>query len=109
MIASTPFVLAQAAAPQGPNSLLTFAPLLVLFVVFYFVMIRPQMKKQKETRAMLSALARGDEVVTSGGVAGKIEEVGDSFTTLEIAPSVKIRVQKGAISQVLPKGTLKNS
>lgn len=109
MIASMPLVLAQAAAPQAPNQLLAFAPLLVLFVVFYFVMIRPQMKKQKETRAMLSALARGDEVVTSGGVAGRIEEVGDSFTTIEIAPSIKVRVQKGAITQVLPKGTLKNS
>ena len=104
------FILAQAApVAQAPNPLMTFLPLIGLFVVFYFLMIRPQMKRQKEARAMVAALAKGDEVVTNGGIAGRIEEVGDSFLTIEIAPSVKVKVQKGAVSQVLPKGSLKSS
>ncbi len=102
------FVLAQAAPAAGAgNPLVSFLPLIGLFVVFYFLMIRPQMKRQKEQRAMLAALAKGDEVVTTGGIAGRIEEVGESFLSVEIANGVKVRVQKGAVSQVLPKGTLK--
>ncbi|HET6554280.1 MAG TPA: preprotein translocase subunit YajC [Dyella sp.] len=88
---------------------MTFLPLILLFVVFYFLMIRPQMKRQKEHRNMVSALSKGDEVVTNGGIAGKVEEVGESFITVEIAPNVKIKLQKGAVQQVLPKGTLKSS
>lgn len=106
------FVIAQAApaaGAQAPNPLMTFGPLILLFVVFYFLMIRPQMKRQKEHRAMVTALAKGDEVVTNGGLAGRVDEVGESFITLEIAPNVKIKVQKGAVSQVLPKGSLKSS
>lgn len=104
------FVLAQAAPAAAPgNPLVTFLPLIGLFVVFYFLMIRPQMKRQKEQRAMLSALAKGDEVVTTGGIAGRIEEVGESFLTVEIATGIRVRLQKGAVSQVLPKGTLKSS
>jgi preprotein translocase subunit YajC len=72
-------------------------------------MIRPQMKRQKEHRNMVSALAKGDEIVSNGGIAGRVEDVGESFLTVEIAPNVKIKLQKGAISQVLPKGTLKAS
>jgi preprotein translocase subunit YajC len=106
------FVIAQAApaagAPQA-NPIMTFLPLILLFVVFYFLMIRPQMKRQKEHRAMVSALSKGDEVVTNGGIAGKVDEVGESFITVEIAPNVKIKLQKGAVQQVLPKGTLKSS
>lgn len=104
-------VIAQAApaAGQAPNPLMTFLPLIVLFGVMYFLMIRPQMKRQKEHRQMVSALAKGDEVVTNGGIAGRVEEVGESFLTVEVAPNVKVRVQKGSISQVLPKGTLKAS
>ncbi len=83
--------------------------LLVMFAVMYFLMIRPQMKRQKEHRQMVSALAKGDEVVTNGGIAGRVEEVGEAFLTVEIAPNVKVRVQKGSISQVLPKGSLKAS
>ena len=101
------FVLAQAASAGQSNPLLTFLPLLVLFAVFYFMLIRPQNKRQKELRVMIEALAHGDEVVTNGGLAGRVDELGDSFLTLEIAPNVKVKVQKGAISQVLPKGTLK--
>jgi len=106
------FLIAQAApaaGAQAPNPLMTFGPLILLFVVFYFLMIRPQMKRQKEHRAMVTALAKGDEVVTNGGLAGRVDEVGESFITLEIAPNVKIKVQKGAVSQVLPKGSLKSS
>jgi preprotein translocase subunit YajC len=106
------FVIAQAApaaGAQAPNPLMTFLPLILLFVVFYFLMIRPQMKRQKEHRSMVSALAKGDEVVTNGGLAGRVDEVGEAFITLEIAPNVKIKVQKGAVSQVLPKGSLKSS
>ena len=78
-----------------------------MFVVLYFVMIRPQMKRQKEHKAMVDALAKGDEVVTSGGVVGKISRMGESFLHLEIANGVEIQVQRGAIVQVLPKGSVK--
>lgn len=96
---------ADAAAQQNP--LISFLPLLVLFAVFYFMLIRPQMKRAKEQRTMIAGLAKGDEVVTNGGIAGRIDELGDSFVTLEIAANVKIKLQKSAITLVLPKGTLK--
>jgi preprotein translocase subunit YajC len=105
-----PFVIAQAAPAAAPgNPLFSFLPLIALFVIFYFLMIRPQMKRQKEHRTMVSALAKGDEVVSNGGIAGRVDEVGESFLTVEIAPNVKIKLQKGAVSQVLPKGTLRAS
>ena len=101
---------AQAADPAAQqNPLISFLPLLVLFAVFYFMLIRPQMKRAKEQRAMIGGLAKGDEVVTNGGIAGRVEEIGESFVTVEIAPNVKIKVQKGAVQQVLPKGSLKSS
>ncbi|HEY3521139.1 MAG TPA: preprotein translocase subunit YajC [Rhodanobacteraceae bacterium] len=96
------------AATSASNPLITFLPLLILFGIFYFMLIRPQMKRQKEVRTMLSQLARNDEVIAAG-IAGRVDEIGESFVTVEIAPNVKIRVQKGAITQVLPKGTLKSS
>jgi preprotein translocase subunit YajC len=103
-------VLAQATPAAAPgNPLFSFLPLIALFVIFYFLMIRPQMKRQKEHRNMVSALAKGDEIVSNGGIAGRVEDVGESFLTVEIAPNVRIKLQKGAISQVLPKGTLKAS
>ena len=92
---------------QGQGSSIFF--LIAMFMLFYFLMIRPQMKRQKEHRTMLSALSKGDEVVTNGGIAGRVDEVGESFLTVEIAPNVKVRVQKGAVSQVLPKGSLKSA
>jgi preprotein translocase subunit YajC len=99
---------AQAAdAAAQTNPLISFLPLLVLFAVFYFMLIRPQMKRAKEQRTMISGLAKGDEVVTNGGIAGRIDDLGDSFVSLEIAPNVKIKLQKSAITLVLPKGTLK--
>ena len=98
---------AQAAGEANP--LMSMLPIILMFVILYFLMIRPQMKRQKEHRNMVAALAKGDEVVTNGGMAGRVEEVGESFLTVEIAPSVRVKLQKGAISQVLPKGTLKAS
>ncbi|MDR3397868.1 MAG: preprotein translocase subunit YajC [Pandoraea sp.] len=86
---------------------MSFLPLVLMFVVLYFIMIRPQMKRQKETRNMLAALSKGDEVVTSGGLAGRISKVGETFVTVEIAENVEINVQKGAITTLLPKGTIK--
>jgi preprotein translocase subunit YajC len=105
------FVLAQAAPAAGPqgNPLMGLALPILLLVVMFFVMIRPQMKRQKEHRAMLSALSKGDEVVTNGGIAGRVDDIGESFITVEIAPNVKIKLQKGAVQQVLPKGSLKSS
>ena len=99
---------AAASATDSPfGSLGSMLPLVLMFVVLYFVMIRPQMKRQKEAKAMIDALAKGDEVVTTGGMLGKISKIGDSFLSVEIATGVEIQVQRGAIIQVLPKGTIK--
>jgi len=80
---------------------------IILIAIMYFLMIRPQMKRQKEHKAMLEKIKRGDEVLTNGGIAGVVTAIGDSFVTVEIAPNVEIRVQKGAVGNVLPAGTLK--
>jgi preprotein translocase subunit YajC len=102
---------AYAQAAQGAASpesgLLGMLPLVLMFVVLYFVMIRPQMKRQKEAKAMIEALAKGDEVVTAGGVIGKISKLGDNFIHLEVANGVELQIQRSAITQVLPKGSLK--
>ena len=99
---------AGAPAPQGGGlSMLVFP--IVLIAVMYFVMIRPQMKRQKEHKALLDKLSRGDEVITSGGIAGTVAEIGDNFVTVEVADGVKVRVQKGAVGNELPKGTLKSA
>jgi len=82
-------------------------PLLLMFAVLYFVMIRPQMKKQKEHRAMIDALAKGDEVVTAGGLLGKVSKLGDAHIGVEIASGVEVQLQRSAVVQVLPKGSLK--
>jgi preprotein translocase subunit YajC len=82
--------------------------LVVLFVVFYFMLIRPQQKRQKEHREMVEKLAKGDEVVTQGGVLGKVTDVGDSFVRVEIADGTEIRVQRVAIASLMPKGTIKS-
>lgn len=98
-----------AAAAAGPmDSVMQFLPILLMFAVLYFLMVRPQMKKAKEHKALLEALAKGDEVVTQGGLAGRITKVGDDFISISIADNVEIQMQKGAITLVLPKGTLKN-
>ena len=100
---------AQAAAPAAPNPWQFPIMMVVLFAIMYFLMIRPQMKRTKEHRAMLEKLSVGDEVITNGGIAGVVRNIGDSFLTIEIAERVEIRVQKGAVGNVLPKGTLKSA
>ena len=82
---------------------------IVLIGVMYFLMIRPQMKRQKEHRSMLDKLGNGDEVITNGGIAGVVREIGEHFITVEVADNVRVRLQKGAIANVLPKGTLKSA
>ena len=89
------------------SSLMSMLPLVLMFVVLYFVMIRPQMKKQKEHRTMVEALAKGDEVVTAGGLLGKVSKLGDNFISVEIANGVEVQLQRSAVAQVLPKGTIK--
>ena len=89
------------------SSLMSMLPLVLMFVVLYFVMIRPQMKKQKEHTAMIDALAKGDEVATAGGLLGKVSRMGDSHLGLEIASGVEIQIQRSAVVQVLPKGSIK--
>ena len=81
-------------------------PLVLMFVVLYFVMIRPQMKKQKEHRAMIEALTKGDEVATAGGLLGKVTKLGDQYLSLELSPGVEVQLQRSAIIQVLPKGAI---
>jgi preprotein translocase subunit YajC len=98
---------AQAAGASPGGDLLTFLPMIAIFVVFYFLLIRPQQKRAKETRAMLESLQKGDEVITAGGIVGKISKLTDQYAAVEIAPSVEISVQRGAIAQILPKGTIK--
>ena len=100
---------AQAGGAPGGFDLISLMPLLLIFVVFYFLLIRPQAKRAKEHRAMVSALAVGDEVATSGGILGRITEVSDQFLTIEIADGVRVKVQRHTVSSVLPKGTLKSA
>jgi preprotein translocase subunit YajC len=101
---------AQTAAAAGgdmQSTLMSMLPLALMFVVLYFVMIRPQMKKQKEHAAMIAALAKGDEVITGGGLLGKVSKMGDTFIGLEVSSGVEIQVQRSAVIQVLPKGSIK--
>ena len=99
---------AQAAAATPAEGLMQFLPIIALFGILYFMMIRPQMKKAKEHKALVAALAKGDEVVTQAGIAGRIAKVGDDFISVEIAEKVEVQIQKSAVALVLPKGTLKN-
>ncbi len=103
----SPAFAQSAAGATTESSLMSFLPLILMFVVLYFIMIRPQMKRQKEHRGMLSALTVGDEVVTSGGLVGKITKVNEAYVGIEIAQGVETTVQKHALTAVLPKGTLK--
>lgn len=100
---------APAAAAEGGlmGSLTGMLPLVLMFVVLYFIMIRPQMKRQKEHKAMVEAIAKGDEVVISGGVLGRIAKLGDTYLHVEVANGVELQVQRNAVVQVLPKGTFK--
>jgi preprotein translocase subunit YajC len=99
---------APAAASGGAEStLLSLLPLVLMFVVLYFIMIRPQMKRQKEHKAMIDALAKGDEVVIGGGVLGRVSRLGEGYIHVEVANGVELQVQRAAVIQVLPKGTFK--
>ena len=110
MFISSAFAQTAPAAAAGgdmQSSLMSMLPLLLMFVVLYFVMIRPQMKKQKEHKSMIDALAKGDEIITAGGFLGKVSKLGDSFLSIELASGVEVQMQRSAVIQVLPKGTIK--
>ncbi len=104
-----PEALAQSSGGSPGSSLAPLLMMVVFIVIFYFLLIRPQQKKAKEHQALVSKLAAGDEVVTAGGILGRIVEVGESFVTLEIADGVRIKVQKFQVSGLMPKGTLKSA
>ena len=111
LISSAYAQTAPAAAPAGGDfmsSMTSMLPLVLMFVVLYFVMIRPQMKKQKEHRAMIEALAKGDEVVVAGGMLARITRLGEGYLAAEIASNVEIQIQRSAVIQVLPKGTMES-
>ena len=110
MFISSAFAQTAPAAAAGgdmQSTLMSMLPLLLMFAVLYFVMIRPQMKKQKEHRAMIEALAKGDEIVTAGGLLGKVSKIGDAYIGVELATGVEVQMQRNAVVQVLPKGTVK--
>jgi len=96
------------ASGGGEPGFIGFLPIIIMFALLYFLMIRPQMKRSKETKAMIEALQKGDEVVTAGGVVGRITKLGDQYLTLEIAPNTEIVVQRSAVQLPLPKGTIKS-
>ncbi|MEO5962501.1 MAG: preprotein translocase subunit YajC [Thermomonas sp.] len=98
-----------AAAASAPSMMSSLLFPIALVAIMYFLMIRPQQKRQKEHRAMLEKLGKGDEVITNGGIAGQVTNIGENFITVEVATGVELRVQKGAITSVLPRGTLKAS
>jgi preprotein translocase subunit YajC len=97
------------AAPAGDPGFIGFLPILLMFALLYFLMIRPQMKRAKEQKAMIEALQKGDEVITAGGILGRITKLGEAYISVEIAPNTEINVQKAAVQMVLPKGTLKSA
>ena len=99
---------AQSAPAGGDPGFIGFLPIILMFVLLYFLMIRPQMKRAKETKAMIEALQKGDEVITAGGVLGRVSKMSDAYVTVEIAPNTEVAVQKAAVQVVLPKGTLKS-
>lgn len=110
MFISTAYAQTAPAAAAGgdmQSSLMSMLPLVLMFVVLYFVMIRPQMKKQKEHRAMIDALAKGDEVVTSGGMLGTVSKLGENYVGLQVSAGVEIQIQRSAVVLVLPKGSIK--
>lgn len=92
-----------------PDALVSFLPLILIFVVFYFLLIRPQNKRQKEHREMVANLSVGDEVVTAGGVLGKVTELGEQFVQVEVSDGVVLKVQRHTIGGVMPKGTVKSA
>ena len=106
MLISTAYAQAPAAG-STESGFMGFLPIILMFVLLYFIMIRPQMKRQKETKSMIEALQKGDEVVTAGGVVGKVAHIAENYVTLEIAENTQILVQKAAVTLTLPKGSIK--
>lgn len=106
MLISPAFAQAAGAAEPG-GGLMGLLPIVLMFVVLWFLMIRPQQKRAKEHKAMLDALAKGDEVVTGGGIAGRVAKIGENYVAVEVSEGVEVQVQKQSIALVLPKGTLK--
>ena len=104
----TAYAQAAGGGASGGDTLMGMLPIILMFVILYFLMIRPQMKKAKEHRTMVEALQKGDEVVAVG-ILGKISRVSDNYVTLEVAPNVSIQVQKQAVTTLLPKGTIKDA
>jgi preprotein translocase subunit YajC len=94
--------------PGGDSGIIGFLPIIVMFVLLYFLMIRPQMKRAKEQKQMVEALQKGDEVIAAGGVVGKITKISDAYITLEIASNIEVSVQRAAVQMLLPKGTIKS-
>lgn len=99
---------AAAAGQSSESGLLGMLPLLLIFVLFYFMLIRPQAKRAKELKNMVAALAKGDEIVTNGGLLGRINEVGESFLSVQIADGVEVKIQRQSVSALVPKGTIKS-
>lgn len=105
------FLISNAYAQTGGtgSTLMSLLPMVLIFVVFYFILIRPQQKRQKEHREMVSNIAKGDEVLTNGGFLGKVTKVGESYLTLELAEGLSVKMQPASVAQVLPKGTIKSA
>ena len=108
MLISNAFAQTAGATGGAAGGLISFLPIILMFAVLWFIMIRPQMKRQKESKAMLEALAKNDEVVTAGGILGRVTKVNEQYVTVEIATGTEITVQKSAVTTVLPKGSLKS-
>jgi len=99
---------AQSLPGSGDGGLIGFLPIILMFVLLYFLMIRPQMKRAKEQKQMIESLQKGDEVITAGGVLGRITRLGDAYVSVEIAPETEVSVQRASVQTILPKGTLKS-
>lgn len=100
--------MAQTAQPEAPSLIASLLPLILIVVIFWFLLIRPQMKRNKEHKALVEGLSVGDEVITAGGLLGRISSVADSFVTVEVNTGVEVHIQRHSIAQVVPKGTMKN-
>jgi preprotein translocase subunit YajC len=105
LLISNAYAQAGSAAPGG--DLMAFLPMIAIFVLFYFLLIRPQQRRAKEHKVMLQALQKGDEVETAGGIVGKVTKISDTYVALEIAPNIEVNLQRSAVAKLLPKGTLK--